>query len=359
MDQSQLIEKVRKKLLNLHLITICVVTLAEFVGCLILLHNGAAEQGSIFDVFWVNMIIPVLANAVIHIVIRIANGMERFSPERKNTIVIYGTLFTTLAIAVCHRSYIASLCAFVFPMTLCTIFNDRKLLLKTFVASLICITTGAAIVALDRQMDQLYMVNFVILYAEAAVSYGAALLSITFSKDSFTIMEKQADANSRLRYAASVDGRTGLYNNRTMMDRLTELTDPVVTCQFCFAMVDVDNFKSVNDTYGHDCGDEVLVKLANCMQSQCRASDMACRYGGEEFAMILMDVDEKGAAMIMQRVLESFRSMDYDFTKDTITFSCGVAMCTEKTDPEQLIKMADLRLYQAKHAGKNQIVYKD
>ena len=83
MDQSQLIEKVRKKLLNLHLITICVVTLAEFVGCLILLHNGAAEQGSIFDVFWVNMIIPALANAVIHIVIRMANGMERFSPERK------------------------------------------------------------------------------------------------------------------------------------------------------------------------------------------------------------------------------------------------------------------------------------
>jgi diguanylate cyclase len=124
-------------------------------------------------------------------------------------------------------------------------------------------------------------------------------------------------------------------------------------------MIDIDHFKKINDTYGHDAGDAILQKLANQLQSQARVVDIICRYGGEEFLAILPNVTAQIAFQITQRwrlfFMGSTLPLEYDRAKATI--SCGISEYpTHGTVGSELITLADKAMYQAKAKGRNQIV---
>ncbi len=119
-------------------------------------------------------------------------------------------------------------------------------------------------------------------------------------------------------------------------------------------MIDIDDFKRINDTYGHDVGDEVLRKVAETLRSSTRKIDVIGRYGGEEFLAIFphtpLDQSIKSAQRMLKNVRENFKWMK-------LTLSLGVAeMTPECSNVEQLVKCADIALYRAKLAGKNRIV---
>ena len=121
---------------------------------------------------------------------------------------------------------------------------------------------------------------------------------------------------------------------------------------------DIDDFKAINDTYGHECGNTVLRDLAKVLSRFSRRGDAICRYGGEEFCFILPHTDKGTAVEYAQRVLEAVRSHRFSTLTGTlgITASFGVASleCGART-PETLTKMADTALYEAKKAGKNKV----
>jgi len=123
-------------------------------------------------------------------------------------------------------------------------------------------------------------------------------------------------------------------------------------------MVDVDRFKLVNDELGHREGDEVLRAVARALQGVVRASDFACRFGGEEFAILLPDTELRDALALAERVREAVtcecRACTVAGAIQPITVSIGLAAApTEAASPEALIEIADRRLYDAKHAGRN------
>lgn len=126
------------------------------------------------------------------------------------------------------------------------------------------------------------------------------------------------------------------------------------------AMIDIDNFKMINDTYGHAAGDTILVKVAESLHESTRSSDYIFRYGGEEFLIVLVETTKTEAYSIIERLRKRIQEKSIHIQKDdsvTVTISAGVAVYNGHPDYECLIKVADDALYQAKANGKNRIEY--
>lgn len=155
------------------------------------------------------------------------------------------------------------------------------------------------------------------------------------------------------------DGLTGLFNHNTIMQFL-ELG--VANAQrdrrpLCFAMLDVDRFKQVNDRYGHPAGDQVLMALSRGLRLRLRECDVVGRYGGEEFAVVLIGVDTPQAKDILDQLRINFSQVQFyaDEEHFNCTFSAGIAGLTPDASADGLIEAADRALYQAKAGGRNRI----
>lgn len=166
-----------------------------------------------------------------------------------------------------------------------------------------------------------------------------------------------------LNQLANKDGLTGLYNHRYMQEKLdeeirrfTRSNDP-----FSLVMVDIDRFKTVNDTYGHDSGDVVLKHVAEVLKGNLRESDWVARYGGEEFLIFLFGADKHAAFQVMEKTrmaVERFEMLlpQHDRTVH-VNISCGISSCPfDGSAKDELIQKADSALYRAKKNGRNQTV---
>lgn len=128
----------------------------------------------------------------------------------------------------------------------------------------------------------------------------------------------------------------------------------------CIAMIDIDNFKTFNDTYGHSAGDQILIKTAEVLYESMRSSDYVFRYGGEEFLVVLIETSKAEAYTIIERLRRKIQEKSINIQKDgdvKVTISAGIAMYNGHPDYECLIKVADDALYQAKANGRNRIEY--
>jgi diguanylate cyclase len=126
----------------------------------------------------------------------------------------------------------------------------------------------------------------------------------------------------------------------------------------CAAMIDLDNFKKLNDTYGHQVGDAVLGHLAHVLKDTLRATDWIARYGGEEFVVLMPETDLANAEIGIERALSILRQkpLEYQGVSVRVTFSAGIAAHAGMQDEQQMLQRADRALYQAKTQGKNQVV---
>ncbi|WP_132256378.1 GGDEF domain-containing protein [Paucimonas lemoignei] len=126
----------------------------------------------------------------------------------------------------------------------------------------------------------------------------------------------------------------------------------------CIALLDLDDFKRLNDTYGHQAGDEALIHLVRVVKDTLRTMDVIGRFGGEEFMLVLPDTPIEAAMQTVTRVQRELtkRIFMYKHTRILVTFSAGVALRKDGEDQEKLLKRADDALYKAKHAGKNRVV---
>src|SRR5262249_46044 len=159
--------------------------------------------------------------------------------------------------------------------------------------------------------------------------------------------------------AATVDALTGLFNRQYFDLRLHQEGERAkrTSSALTVLMIDVDDFKVINDTHGHPAGDSVLQGVANMLRPMVRVSDVAARYGGAELGVVMPNRDRGGAAASAERIRDSIAS---SFGRDArlagpsrVTVSIGVAVMDTGEMPEQLLKRADEGLYHAKAAGKN------
>lgn len=161
---------------------------------------------------------------------------------------------------------------------------------------------------------------------------------------------------------AITDQLTGLYNRRYMARHLSTLmknADP--SKPISFLVMDIDHFKSVNDTHGHDSGDEVLKEFAERISANVRGIDLACRYGGEEFVVVMPDTDVNFAYAVAERLRQSVENTPFPLTRVPggirVTVSIGIASSTANNDTsDELLHRADQALYRAKREGRNRVI---
>ncbi len=181
------------------------------------------------------------------------------------------------------------------------------------------------------------------------------------------VLRKQYQDRLRHNYHRSMelavtDALTGLYNRRYMTNHLTTLRQKWEGGEkpISFLIMDIDFFKKVNDTHGHDVGDIVLQEFSARISKSVRGIDLACRYGGEEFVVLMPDTDLAVAMGVAERLRRDVGENNFEIPKEglslEITCSIGVAMLHEGEDVDSLIKRADEALYQAKRDGRNRVV---
>ncbi len=195
------------------------------------------------------------------------------------------------------------------------------------------------------------------------LSYEQMVIELKRAKEQAEALAKQLmEANEKLREMALRDGLTSLYNHRYFQEtldreigRARRYGHPI-----SLIMIDIDHFKKINDTYGHQQGDVVLKGIGEIIKSTIRDSDIPARYGGEEFAIILPHIELKGAVACAERLRQKVENHSFNLngTQITVTISLGVTStfpAQKEVSKTALIEMADRALYHSKNSGRNKV----
>ena len=228
---------------------------------------------------------------------------------------------------------------------------------------------GMELAKLIRQIDAFVSIPIVFLSTEQDLD--TQLFAMNLGGDDFLTKPIQPEhlissVNSRIRRSLILrnfmirDSLTGLLNHTAIKDQLdTEIVRAKRQHKpLSFAMIDIDNFKKVNDNYGHPTGDRVIKSLSRLLKQRLGANDLVGRYGGEEFAVILIDTEGAAALSVLDTIRNDFSQLRLvsDEKEFSASFSCGIAEIAKFPEANGLCDAADKALYKAKHAGRNQVM---
>jgi diguanylate cyclase (GGDEF)-like protein/putative nucleotidyltransferase with HDIG domain len=233
---------------------------------------------------------------------------------------------------------------------------------------------------LDAFRDEIVAQQPVLSLFIVPISYEERLLGILtglrFESEALWVPDNEAFLNSvadqvaigvtnarlyaKVQRQATTDGLTALFNHRTGQEKLSEQLRLAERYQrnLSVIMFDVDHFKSINDKYGHPAGDTVLKAVAKLIQRDCRDVDLPVRYGGEEFVLILPEVNSEGAFVVAERIRKNLLQevIVHDDIQISVTASMGIASFPEDAQSQsQLLELADKALYLSKRLGRNQV----
>ena len=227
---------------------------------------------------------------------------------------------------------------------------------------------GKELAAMIRQQES--FVGIPIVYLSVERDLERQLAAIKRGGDGFltkpiqpehlvTEVAIRVERTRKIRYFMERDSLTGLLNHSQLMKKLSDdinrarrLGNPL-----CFAMIDLDHFKAVNDNYGHLTGDRVLKAVAKLLQERLRKTDTIGRYGGEEFGVILFNTDLENGTRLMNQIRDDFSRIRHRESKRDffVTFSCGITVFRQGRDMTSLCEEADRALYAAKNRGRNRV----
>jgi diguanylate cyclase (GGDEF)-like protein len=194
------------------------------------------------------------------------------------------------------------------------------------------------------------------------VDFRVSLLDLLLEKKDSILNPKVIEIKLYLEQErkAVIDYLTGLYNKRYFDDALVREANQAkrYNRNLSILLIDIDNFKNVNDSFGHAIGDEVLKTLAHIIRSNTRKEDTICRTGGEEFTLLLPDTPPDGAWKVGEKIRIEFHKENLD--GENLSFSGGVSSFPlDSSNKEEVVYLADKAMYYAKYLGKNRIVIMD
>ncbi len=202
------------------------------------------------------------------------------------------------------------------------------------------------------------------LYCAEDAAAKATPAILTGISESLTAALRNAREHERVKELSLRDGLTGLYNRRVLEELLTLEESRRTPAPVAVLLIDVDDFKAINDTFGHPAGDRVLSVLGRLLQENCRKENVVARYGGEEFAVLMSNagLTAEAAMKAAERLRKVLGAQDFAFSgrKARLTVSIGVAFSSgEAAGRESMLERADQALYQAKRSGKNRVCYNE
>lgn len=285
---------------------------------------------------------------------------KKFDDNIKNMAYLVCTVAIAFGVVIGEHSFNSTFCVLIIPIFLATGFGASIYLNVVTILVLLCLMV-VSFFSINSIDDSFKAATEIAAYMEFAIIIVLSRVIASVIKDYFFInatkLETHESNNQNLEDQLLRDRMTGLYNHASFYGFLENITrqNGSDMSDVTLAVIDIDNFKMVNDTYGHSKGDEVIIFLATVLKRRFSDIGYVCRYGGEEFAVIFVNRKGKEVKSLMEGALEEFRSHTYSWKEDPVTFSCGI--CEYKagfmTD-KQLFGIADKVLYRAKNNGKNQ-----
>lgn len=195
-----------------------------------------------------------------------------------------------------------------------------------------------------------YLVNY-------TITLFAVILSLSiFITQAMQLRAKLLEKNALLERMSTTDTLTGLSTRRIVSDFFEMSAQNDIP--FCAILGDIDDFKKVNDTYGHEYGDKVLVMVSDAFRSSVRKTDIVCRWGGEEILVILPQCDLSNAKRVAEKIRETVGggAVPYGDGEIRVTMTLGIAASSEAVNMEKVVSAADANLYYGKRHGKNRVV---
>ena len=303
-----------------------------------------------------------------------AKKLDKYLAENNSESIQYNVRF--FLIIIIYSTFVWN---FAFIATLIYAPSDYEFLTIAFIMGIL--TAGIVSISAIYRVFVIYFILMLMPMMTAMFYYGekqhyAALLFLTIYIPVILILAKSvhdriiSEANitdllklkvDELKIISSTDSLTNIYNRRYFFESANGIVNLAKREEVPvgFLMLDIDNFKSINDIHGHQVGDKILVDFSRQIEKMTRSSDVFARVGGEEFALLLYNTSSDNARTIAQNICSSideklFRYSDVDIE---VTVSIGVSILTKSIQNiDELYKLADLKLYEAKRAGRNCVV---
>ena len=235
-------------------------------------------------------------------------------------------------------------------------FQNRTTTLRWFILYLLLVATCGVV---DKKID-LVTIKVPPEVSLLFITLNIILISSIIFTLFYYFVNSEEKLQKQLKALANTDPLTTLPNRRSFFTLANQEFERVKrgAKPFCLLMVDIDHFKMINDTFGHDIGDKALVDFAQLLKSHSRAIDILGRYGGEEFVLLLPETSLKEATIFAERLISMCREITLETPKGICTFTVSIGLCPLNNTATQLlepIKCADDALYKAKASGRDQL----
>lgn len=316
------------------------------------------------DAFWNDiwrvLIYPTLAQ--VSLLVIVSWVYKKNYTESEYILMVVGTLLAFILVA-SNNNLAGAPLILLLPMMISILFFNRNVVIFSYVIN---VTAYLFAVAMFPDLGQFIRIYEFVAYIYIFSAGFIILLAVQERTDDvIEILREKMDQeqellvrNTVMERLSKLDAPTGLYNHKTFQEYLNFLFNQSQEgdYQFQLAMLDIDDFKQVNDEYGHAVGDKILERMARVIEEHVDRDDIAARYGGEEFAVLFTDGSLSNAKTVMEKIRLGIETVNHsEMDGKHVTISCGlVAYDGENTAPE-LFDRADRLLYQAKKNGKNRI----
>jgi diguanylate cyclase (GGDEF)-like protein len=250
-----------------------------------------------------------------------------------------------------------------FPLMISMLYLNRRYLIYSTIC---CLLYVSIILVQNSQLDAYFVIGIIVIGSVFIATCLTGLGIIRRGRELMLHLEKTIKSEQELLIRnivmdrlSKIDALTDLYNHKTYHEYIEKLVEQRLSHEFPLqlAVLDIDNFKRVNDTYGHWVGDIVLKKVAACLKEHLDSDDFAARYGGEEFVVIFTSKSAETNYQALEAIREGIAAiLVQEMNGGNVTVSIGTRHYMEGDNKESLFSLADKALYDAKHSGKNKIV---
>lgn len=303
--------------------------------------------------------IPTVLDAIFFIITYVFVFRSNLNVKYKNTLSCILIYLISANMQIVHYVYAPVLVLPIIAIFISVIFVDRKLTHSLAIASLFSLLISTILSAHELRKGDLQLITDSGLAATIIlISLIASDKMIDYVKEQLAHILESKKRESILIQELHIDPLMGIYNRMALDEQMNECVNLDYTNNNChMLLLDIDDFKLINDTYGHLNGDEVLVELSETIKHYTGTNITAFRFGGEEIILIIRNYSAEYAYQIAENLRTEFSELSFDFAPElSITFSSGLATLHIKQTAEDWMQHADSALYQAKHLGKNRTI---
>lgn len=304
------------------------------------------------------LILPTILDGMVIFFGYIALKKSDRNKKYINYIPVIQMSIICMIVAYTHEYFSITQCIFCIPIFATTIFNNRDMTKKITIVNcffLLLIFLNKKYSAINYSLDIYEYSETVISFSFIISVYLVCSVLVKYQEEKSDILKKSYMHQLEMQEMLNKDQKTGLYGYTMLFNTLQKMTSykEEGIKDFALAIIDVDDFKNINDTYGHAMGDQIIIALAELMKKYCSDNHLPARFGGEEFAIIINEKEKSYYYDFIERLRKDFAKITSEIIKDTVTISCGIAKWTPSLSAEELFNNADSAMYLSKTTGKN------